>query len=128
MVPSFLRANRWEHTPEWTYTSKLLISKHQQVQLLEAASILVSMKPDGPQNGIIDGSTSAIMNTDSSNESSSDATPPPVAIPSSTMISNRNRSSSHSFVHGSKRQASSARNASAPYSKSFQNPHHGLSS
>lgn len=34
---------RWEHTPEWTYTSKLLISKHQQVQLLEAASVLVAM-------------------------------------------------------------------------------------
>ena len=30
----------WEHTPEWQYTSKLLISKHQQVQLLEAASVL----------------------------------------------------------------------------------------
>ncbi|KAK9771081.1 putative C2H2-type domain-containing protein [Seiridium cardinale] len=34
---------RWEHTPEWSYTSKLLISKHQQVQLLEAASVLVQM-------------------------------------------------------------------------------------
>lgn len=34
---------RWEHTPEWSYTSKLLISKHQQVQLLEAASVLVTM-------------------------------------------------------------------------------------
>ena len=34
---------RWEHTPEWSYTSKLLISKHQQVQLLEAASVLVAM-------------------------------------------------------------------------------------
>jgi hypothetical protein len=34
---------RWEHTPEWSITSKLLISKHQQVQLLEAASVLVQM-------------------------------------------------------------------------------------
>ena len=34
---------RWEHTPEWSFTSKLLISKHQQVQLLEAASVLVAM-------------------------------------------------------------------------------------
>lgn len=34
---------RWEHTPEWNLTSKLLISKHQQVQLLEAASVLVAM-------------------------------------------------------------------------------------
>ncbi|ESZ96915.1 hypothetical protein SBOR_2709 [Sclerotinia borealis F-4128] len=37
---------RWEHTPEWSYTSKLLISKHQQVQLLEAASVLVGMNQD----------------------------------------------------------------------------------
>lgn len=37
---------RWEHTPEWTYTSKLLISKHQQVQLLQAASVLVEMNQD----------------------------------------------------------------------------------
>ncbi|KAK9453448.1 hypothetical protein V1511DRAFT_76864 [Dipodascopsis uninucleata] len=40
---SSLTKHLWEHTPEWTMTSKLLISKHQQVQLLEAASILVSM-------------------------------------------------------------------------------------
>ena len=33
----------WEHTPEWQVTSKLLISKHQQVQLLEAASVLMGM-------------------------------------------------------------------------------------
>ena len=36
----------WEHTPEWSLTSKLLISKHQQVQLLEAASVLVGMNPN----------------------------------------------------------------------------------
>ncbi|KAK9472414.1 uncharacterized protein V1510DRAFT_130473 [Dipodascopsis tothii] len=40
---SCLTKHQWEHTPEWTVTSKLLMSKHQQVQLLEAASILVSM-------------------------------------------------------------------------------------
>ena len=40
---------RWEHTPEWAYTSKLLLSKHQQVQLLEAASVLVGMNQDGVQ-------------------------------------------------------------------------------
>lgn len=37
---------RWEHDPAWAFTSKLLISKHQQVQLLEAATVLVNMKPD----------------------------------------------------------------------------------
>lgn len=39
---------RWEHTPEWQFTSKLLISKHQQVQLLEAASVLLAMNSDAP--------------------------------------------------------------------------------
>ena len=43
---SSLAKHLWEHTPEWNVTSKLLISKHQQVQLLEAASILVSMNED----------------------------------------------------------------------------------
>jgi hypothetical protein len=37
---------RWEHDPAWAVTSKLLISKHQQVQLLEAASVLVGMNHD----------------------------------------------------------------------------------
>jgi hypothetical protein len=36
-------SGRWEHSPHWSTTSKLLISKHQQVQLLEAAQILVHM-------------------------------------------------------------------------------------
>lgn len=45
---SCLTKHLWEHTPEWSYTSKLLISKHQQVQLLEAASVLVAMNQDGP--------------------------------------------------------------------------------
>ncbi|KAG5928095.1 hypothetical protein E4U42_001255 [Claviceps africana] len=40
---SCLIKHLWEHTPEWSLTSKLLISKHQQVQLLEAASVLVAM-------------------------------------------------------------------------------------
>lgn len=37
----------WEHTPQWQYTSKLQISKHQQVELLEAASVLISMNQCG---------------------------------------------------------------------------------
>lgn len=44
---SSLAKHLWEHTPEWTMTKKLLISKHQQVQLLEAASILVGMNEPG---------------------------------------------------------------------------------
>lgn len=48
---SSLAKHLWEHTPEWSMTSKLLISKHQQVQLLEAASILVSMNEEDEENG-----------------------------------------------------------------------------
>ncbi|GMM30062.1 hypothetical protein DAMA08_028070 [Martiniozyma asiatica (nom. inval.)] len=38
-----LAKHLWEHTPEWQMTKKFSISKHQQVQLLEAASILCSL-------------------------------------------------------------------------------------
>ncbi|OKL60387.1 hypothetical protein UA08_04231 [Talaromyces atroroseus] len=40
---SCLTKHMWEHNPAWAVTSKLLISKHQQVQLLEAATVLVAM-------------------------------------------------------------------------------------
>ncbi|KAL2706652.1 hypothetical protein AAEP93_001902 [Penicillium crustosum] len=45
---SCLSKHMWEHDPAWSVTSKLLISKHQQVQLLEAASVLVTMNHDDP--------------------------------------------------------------------------------
>ncbi|KAF9220378.1 hypothetical protein BS17DRAFT_349673 [Gyrodon lividus] len=38
--PSCLVKHRWEHTPQWREASKFVLSKHQQVQLLEAAAIL----------------------------------------------------------------------------------------
>ncbi|KAI9471427.1 hypothetical protein BDB00DRAFT_861857 [Zychaea mexicana] len=41
--PSCLSKHRWEHSDEWELTSKLLLTKHQQVQMLEAAAILVSL-------------------------------------------------------------------------------------
>ncbi|KAG0165221.1 hypothetical protein DFQ28_007104 [Apophysomyces sp. BC1034] len=41
--PNCLSKHRWEHSEEWELTSKLLLTKHQQVQMLEAAAILVSM-------------------------------------------------------------------------------------
>ena len=47
---SSLAKHLWEHTPEWNVTKKLLMSKHQQVQLLEAASILVGMNEDQAQS------------------------------------------------------------------------------
>lgn len=38
-----LAKHLWEHTPEWQKTKRFSISKHQQVQLLEAASILCGL-------------------------------------------------------------------------------------
>lgn len=44
--PSCLIKHRWEHTPHWREASKFVLSKHQQVQLLEAAAILSHLSPD----------------------------------------------------------------------------------
>ncbi|RUS35200.1 hypothetical protein BC938DRAFT_474275 [Jimgerdemannia flammicorona] len=41
--PNCLAKHRWEHSPMWGMASKFLLSKHQQVQLMEAAAILVGM-------------------------------------------------------------------------------------
>lgn len=83
--------SRWEHTPQWSYTSKLLISKHQQVQLLEAASVLVNMtsNTDGPtppdsakdfQSDQDSASPAASGSSDAHDGlSSADTTPPPQA-------------------------------------------------
>ncbi|TFY56563.1 hypothetical protein EVG20_g8878 [Dentipellis fragilis] len=43
--PSCLIKHRWEHSPHWREASKFLLSKHQQVQLMEAAAILSHMSP-----------------------------------------------------------------------------------
>ncbi|SAM03084.1 hypothetical protein [Absidia glauca] len=48
--PSCLMKHRWEHSEEWELTSKLLLTKHQQVQMLEAAAILVSMDKHPPSS------------------------------------------------------------------------------
>lgn len=79
--------NRWEHTPEWGLTSKLLISKHQQVQLLEAASVLLAMNQDAaepvPGGSDNDDFSSRQHSTSSDNEhaisSGDDESPPPMA-------------------------------------------------
>ncbi|KAG8893737.1 hypothetical protein FRC01_013385, partial [Tulasnella sp. 417] len=43
--PNCLLKHRWEHSPAWREASKFLLSKHQQVQLLEAAAILSHITP-----------------------------------------------------------------------------------
>lgn len=94
----------WEHTPQWQYTSKLLISKHQQVQLLEAASVLVAMNQDGTGTNDSDNSSSpaASGSSDLHDEelSSAETTPPPP----------------HADYRDSKRLS----NNSSAYSRSYQ--------
>ncbi|KAL8695113.1 MAG: hypothetical protein Q9224_003450 [Gallowayella concinna] len=87
-----LRCEKWEHTPEWSYTSKLLISKHQQVQLLEAASVLVGMNQEDPlapdtAKAVESDQSSASPDISATSElhdddiSSAETTPPPVNEP-----------------------------------------------
>jgi hypothetical protein len=73
---SCLTKHLWEHTPEWQYTSKLLISKHQQVQLLEAASVLVAMnkESDDSDNSNSPPASGSDLRDDLS---SAETTPPP---------------------------------------------------
>ncbi|KAI0577489.1 hypothetical protein TUN199_04040 [Pyrenophora tritici-repentis] len=75
---SCLTKHLWEHTPEWQYTSKLLISKHQQVQLLEAASVLVAMNKESDGEHSDRSSPPASGSSDLREElSSTETTPPP---------------------------------------------------
>ncbi|KAH9859797.1 hypothetical protein IAQ61_011579 [Plenodomus lingam] len=75
---SCLTKHLWEHTPEWQLTSKLLISKHQQVQLLEAASVLVAMNKESDDGGSDRSSPPASGSSDVREEpSSTETTPPP---------------------------------------------------
>ena len=114
--------DRWEHTPEWSYTSKLLISKHQQVQLLEAASVLVTMNqdPDTPPDSAKDlGSDHSSASPAASGSSglrgdmsSTDTTPPP-QTEEQALASASARGSRHGR---SKRYSSNA----SSYSRSYQ--------
>ena len=103
----------WEHTPEWSYTSKLLISKHQQVQLLEAASVLVTMNQDpsgplDPTKSIESDHSSASPAASGSSEiqdddtSSIETTPPPisedVSMPENSEFRDSKRYSSNSSI------------------------------
>jgi hypothetical protein len=109
-----LTLSSWEHTPEWQYTSKLLISKHQQVQLLEAASVLVAMNQDADAATKDSDRSSASPAASGSSDprddelSSTDTTPPPQLDPA--MFNHNHRSSS------SKRYSAN----SSAYSQSYQ--------
>lgn len=96
---SSLAKHLWEHTPEWSVTSKFLISKHQQVQLLEAASILVSMNEEDNNSEEQNRESSSDDKSKSITESSdsSPSPPPTIASPGIPMVlSTRPISKQHS--------------------------------
>ncbi|EXJ81963.1 hypothetical protein A1O1_08030 [Capronia coronata CBS 617.96] len=89
---SCLTKHLWEHDPAWAITSKLLISKHQQVQLLEAASVLCNMTVENMTMGQSDNEASFNDPSDGSSASpgfsssemqdelsSVETTPPPMS-------------------------------------------------
>ncbi|ERT00782.1 hypothetical protein HMPREF1624_02015 [Sporothrix schenckii ATCC 58251] len=111
---SCLSKHLWEHTPEWALTSKLLISKHQQVQLLEAASVLVTMTntADADDNAAVtppDSTRDSASEKDPASPSASgfsyqhdgrssvDTTPPPVQMEGGMNIDGVKRESLSSY-------------------------------
>ncbi|RYP17117.1 hypothetical protein DL765_004736 [Monosporascus sp. GIB2] len=139
-----LRCDKWEHTPEWSYTSKLLISKHQQVQLLEAASVLVAMNtkdtPTPPESAKdfaseADSSSPAASgySEQPNGQSSVDTTPPPQteALPATGTLAYRgppNRYSSGSYSLSYQSAASgSFFPGSVPNGTGFGHNRHGSS-
>nr|POE63129.1 hypothetical protein CFP56_04032 [Quercus suber] len=122
---SCLTKHLWEHTPQWQVTSKLLISKHQQVQLLEAASVLVAMNQDGPEmaekHDSDSSSPAASRSSDMQDEDSSSAetTPPPPSDSYREVKRYSNTSSAYSRSY----QSQSVFSESAP-TADYQFGHH----
>ncbi|KAF4996222.1 hypothetical protein FDECE_12530 [Fusarium decemcellulare] len=133
---SCLTKHLWEHTPEWSYTSKLLISKHQQVQLLEAASVLVAMNgtgkdaatpPDSAKDFQSDAGSSSPAASGYSDpadrQSSADTTPPPVTEGvnvNGTSYRNKRFSSNGGYARSfQSTSAASFGTGSVPYSSGF---------
>jgi hypothetical protein len=126
---------RWEHTPEWSFTSKLLISKHQQVQLLEAASVLVTMNQDAatPPDSAKDfqsdqdsaSPAASGFSEQHDGESSADTTPPPQADMFNTYSSgsfttrHKRYSSGQSFSRSYQSAPSGAQPGSIPNASPF---------
>lgn len=110
--------HRWEHTPEWAFTSKLLISKHQQVQLLEAASVLVAMNQEAASTAVESDHSSASPAASGSSDpreddlSSTDTTPPPqqaddAVVGSYSVHRSSNRYSNNSSAYSHSYQSTS---------------------
>jgi len=129
---SCLSKHKWEHTDAWSLTSKLLISKHQQVQLLEAAQVLLNMNQDGstPPDSAKDfqsdqesASPGASGSSDHDRASSADTTPPPRAdiFNAYSSGSYTGRHKRYSSGHGFSRSYQSAPSANPMLSGSVPN-------
>ncbi|KAL8971709.1 MAG: hypothetical protein Q9183_000920 [Haloplaca sp. 2 TL-2023] len=133
---SCLTKHLWEHTPEWSLTSKLLISKHQQVQLLEAASVLVGMNQENEMSSenvktIESDESSASPDISATSElhddypSSAETTPPPMNEPLyphdsfSTIREKRHSSTSSAFSRSYQSAPSSSYLAGSMPSSSY---------
>jgi hypothetical protein len=115
--------DRWEHDPAWAITSKLLISKHQQVQLLEAAAVLCNMTSEEMDAVAIDTSeeSSASPGLSSSEMqddiSSIETTPPPMSEAAFPMPDSKRHSSSSNGFSRSYRSVQSS-----SYAESLHSP------
>ena len=101
--------SRWEHDPAWAQTSKFLISKHQQVQMLEAASTLLNITEAGsamelPEQAHVqesEGSSASPGYTGSSDMqeelSSAETSPPPMSDAYAVPDAKRTSASSAAF-------------------------------
>ncbi|KAM0224954.1 hypothetical protein ACHAQD_001753 [Fusarium lateritium] len=132
---SCLTKHLWEHTPEWALTSKLLISKHQQVQLLEAASVLVTMNGmesngDTPPESTKDFQSEAGSSSPAASgysdpverQSSADTTPPPVAEGvnvNGTSYRNKRSSSNAGYARSFQSASATSYAGSVPYGSGF---------
>ncbi|KAM0199166.1 hypothetical protein ACHAPQ_000239 [Fusarium lateritium] len=132
---SCLTKHLWEHTPEWALTSKLLISKHQQVQLLEAASVLVTMNGmesngDTPPESTKDFQSEAGSSSPAASgysdpverQSSADTTPPPVAEGvnvNGTSYRNKRSSSNAGYARSFQSASAASYAGSVPYGSGF---------
>ncbi|EEH07135.1 conserved hypothetical protein [Histoplasma capsulatum G186AR] len=134
---SCLTKHMWEHDPAWAYTSKLLISKHQQVQLLEAASVLVNMNPDTPASSVDHHQPTGESDRSSTSptasgiselrdgNSSAETTPPPTGEEGIFAITPAKLSAAQTGVHArphnrSNSQSHSFRFSTNNFSRSFQ--------
>ncbi|RKF55733.1 putative c2h2 finger domain protein [Erysiphe neolycopersici] len=116
---SCLSKHLWEHTPEWSYTSKLLISKHQQVQLLEAASVLLNMTQDvatnisPTQDFYSDRDSVSASSEQNDHLGSADTTPPPQTEMYNTSSKSRYISEEYNKIYDGHHLSHSFRSASS---------------